>query len=109
MSYDITFYKLNHTANDERVDPDLNITSNLFGMLSWAFDVDDWEIEVQGVDTALVAERIANAVKKLVLHKEEAEAYNTSNGWGTRKQLIPWLIEFCEACQEYPHHTVNIS
>lgn len=42
------------------------------------------------------------AVKMLKEQPQRFDAYNASNGWGTREQFVEFLEEYLQACRTYP-------
>lgn len=37
------------------------------------------------------------------------EKFNSSNGWGLYKNFLPWLKEYCNACEKYPNANISVS
>ena len=46
---------------------------------------------------------------ELLRNKEKYEQFNASNGWGTYKNFVPFVVAVLTACHEYPDATVYTS
>ena len=88
---------------------DANITHNLTTMASKANIYDC----LWNADQLKTAEEIIEPLKKGLTDMKERPYYykqfDTSNGWGTYNQFIPWLENLLEACIDYPDATICIS
>ena len=84
-----------------------NTTHNLMQMANAAGIYQSiWE--GSGLAKDLIAPLEAG-IKWLKENKEEAESYNSSNGWGTYEHFLPWVERYLEACKKYPEATVSVS
>ena len=69
-----------------------------------------WRPEECGTTKASqLIEPLERGIKWLKENRAEAEQLNTSNGWGTYNQFIPWLGEYLKACRKTPDATVSVS
>lgn len=122
MSYDICWHYRKETVDDSRKcydengntiagtyeNSDLNITFNLVRMFSWAFGVKYWVDEVHGKKGSEIIKPLANAITKMLLHRKEAEQYNSPNGWGTYPHALKFLEDLLFECQEHPNMYLEI-
>ena len=116
MSLDISFSKTRccpncGTALDQSEIHSQNITHNLNRMADAAGIYKClWRPDENGFDTAgQLIEPLAFAIEQMKCYPERFDAYNASNGWGTREQFIPWLEELYSFCLSNPDTTISVS
>lgn len=103
MGYSITW---NYTSKpyqegDEYESNDLNMTYNLGRMMDWAFESPDWDKDIKGKTGKEILPMAVNAFHKMALNREEAEQYDSPNGWGTYTDALKFLYELIMECQKY--------
>lgn len=88
-----------------------NITHNLNKMAE-AADIYRtlWRPEELGIRQAHECiPRLKTGLLWLIEHKQEAEKYNSPNGWGMYEHFVPFVVEVLTACYEYPIAYVEVS
>lgn len=127
MSYDVEWWKskgdIGEACNGEYhdmkwwerledegryIDSDLNITSNLRDMFSWALEVEYWVDAVEGNTGAEVAHVLLPGINKMILYPEEAKKYNSPNGWGTYDNALKFLIDLAIEAVNYKDFYLRI-
>lgn len=87
---------------------DANITHNLTSMANEAGIYEIlWRPEENNITKAsqLIAP-LSDAIKLMKKDPERFKKHNSSNGWGSYKNFLPWLIEYLAACEKMPNAKV---
>ncbi len=88
-----------------------NITHNL-GKMANAADIYKacWRPEEEGwTKAADIIEPLETGLKRLVENPKYYKQFEASNGWGLYKHFVPWVIDYLQACKEYPEATIEVS
>jgi hypothetical protein len=108
-----TCYACGHTHTKEVVEEfySSNITHNLAQMADRAGIYKPiWRPDEIGITHARqLIEPLTTGLKKLQDNPNLYEQYNSTNGWGTYQQFIPWVVEYLEACKQYPDAKIEVS
>lgn len=51
---------------------------------------------------------LEKGIKHMQENPKEYEAMNPENGWGSYETALPWLIDFCYSCKEYPDAIIGV-
>lgn len=88
-----------------------NITHNLNKMADAAGIYEClWRPEEHGITRARqIIEPLEKGLTRMVLNKNEFEAYNAPNGWGKWSDFIWWCADYLQACRDNPDALVNVS
>ena len=92
-----------------------NITHNLMLMASKVtskhlnlYDV-LWNPDKYNITQAIIlAEYLYEAMKFMIINKEDLLQYNPENGWGDYETLLSFIEDIYRACKEYPNSTIEI-
>jgi len=90
---------------------DANITHNLAEMAT-ALGIYDcvWRPDENGfTEAALLIEPLRRAIAKMKANPDKYRAFDSSNGWGTYKNFLPWLEKYLAACEANPDATIEVS
>lgn len=88
-----------------------NITHNLTQMADEAgiYGI-VWRPEENGIITAgQLIEPLRKAITEMKKDPERFEKFNSSNGWGSYKNFLPWLENYLRACERFPGAEVEVS
>ena len=109
MSLDISF-TMSYDDGESYQVFDANITNNLHGMANEAGIGDIlWYPHRVGVERAgQMVDKLSAGIELMKSDPLRFEAFNASNGWGTRKQFVPWLEELLVAAQRYPNASISV-
>lgn len=86
-----------------------NITHNL-GAMANAVNIYDclWRAPENNVTKASqLIQPLTIGLDKLKSDPKHYRQFNTSNGWGTYEQFVPWVEKLLEACIEYPEAKIR--
>lgn len=88
-----------------------NITHNLNRMAGEAGIYELlWRPEEKGVERARdLIQPLRAGYELLQSDPERFRAFDSPNGWGLYENFVPWLMEYIEACERYPHARVRAS
>lgn len=88
-----------------------NITHNLNKMAGEAGIYEAlWRPEEISVTKASeLIEILETGITDMKVRPEYYEQLNSSNGWGTYEQFLPWIERYLQACKEYPDAEVSVS
>lgn len=88
-----------------------NITHNLTEMAEIAGIYKIlWRPEELGIVKAgEIIESLEMGLKKLKANPKYYQKFDSSNGWGTYKDFVPWVEEYLEACIKYPDALIAVS
>lgn len=88
-----------------------NITHNLGTMASKAGIYKQlWRPEEIGAKKAGdIIEAVEAGLNLMKENPERFEDLNTSNGWGTYEQFIPWIEKYLQALKEHPEAIIEVS
>ena len=109
MSLDIT---LSYNNDGNEIDVfDANITHNITKMAEVAGIYEAlWHPEKINAKKAKdLIEILTFGLEKLKRKPDYFKESNSSNGWGTYKQFVPFVEEVLEACKQYPNADLNVS
>lgn len=87
----------------------INITSNLSNMFSWAFNSSYWVDGLNCRKGKEIIPLITEAINKMKNNKEEAETYNAPNGWGTYPYALQFLIDLLNSAIYYKNYYLEIN
>jgi hypothetical protein len=88
-----------------------NITHNL-GKMAKAAGIYKacWRPEEIDAATAQdITPLLKKGLKWLKEHPDEAQQYNSPNGWGTYEHFVPWVEAYLEACKKDPTAKIEVS
>lgn len=84
-----------------------NITSNLMSMANEASVIDITWGACENVKTAQdMINPLSKGISIMEQDPDRFKAFDSSNGWGTYNDFLPWLKELLNAAIEYPTATV---
>ena len=119
MSLDVILFRKYHVTynegktlieRDEHVF-EANITHNLTKMAKKAGIYDAcWRPEEIGATKAKdILPLLEKGYQDLKSRPEYFKQFNSSNGWGTYTDFLPWVKNYLEACEEFPEATIYVS
>ncbi len=88
-----------------------NITHNL-GKMAEAAGIYKclWRPEEIGITRAdQIIEPLAAGIAELVANQPKYEAYDSPNGWGRRRNFVPFCEKYLRACRKHPQAIVTVS
>lgn len=100
-----------HTKIEREELFEANITNNLYKMADEAgisqclFNPE----EVGIIKAYQVIAPLTHGLTKMKLNPEKYKAFDSTNGWGTYDQFIPWIERYLCACEEYPNAVISVS
>jgi len=121
MSLDITLYKkepiekqCHHCGSTYKDNEELywaNITHNLGEMADEAgIYLALWRPEDLNIDTAkALIPILTSGLNRLKNNPDYYKKYNPSNGWGKYENLVSFIKEYLEACNDNPEAIIEIS
>ena len=110
MGYWINWnYTKIYRSGDDYESDDLRLTYNLHRMMNWAFDSVQWTQELEGKSGKELQPVVENALHRMLSGKEEAEQYNSPNGFGNYDDAVKFLKELVAECKRYPDLYCEIS
>lgn len=114
MSLDVTLYfdvDVGHDEPEKHVVYSANVTHNLNKMASEAGIYEClWRPDEHGITKAgQVAQRLSLGVADMMLRPAHYKTFDSSNGWGTYKDFVPWCEAYLSACRKYPEALVVVS
>lgn len=62
--------------------------------------------QVQAREIILILEQ---GIERLKVDPSHFSKFNTSNGWGTYEQFLPWVSKYLKACIEHPDAIIEVS
>lgn len=88
-----------------------NITHNLNAMAEAAGLYDAlWRPDEVGITKASqLIEPLERGLNRLIGDPAGFKQYNPANGWGSYDFLVRFVMQYLEACREYPEATVRVS
>lgn len=99
-------------VNDEEV-YSANITHNLNKMamaVSEFFYKSLWRPEeLNAVYAQDIILELRKGISTLVCAPTHYKKYNAPNGWGLYEHFVPFVVNYIEACEKYPHAKVRVS
>lgn len=99
-----------HQYENQSVIIDRNITHNL-GKMAAECGVYPyiWRHDENGVKKAAdLINPIDKGLTSLLKEPEKFKKFEAENGWGRHENLVSFLIELLQACQENPEATVHV-
>jgi hypothetical protein len=85
-----------------------NITYNLRDMLVEAGLADSlWTLD--GMSAATAAPIVGDVWRELYRRPDHYRRFDSPNGWGLHKNLVPWMKRLYVACRTHPSATVKVS
>jgi len=90
---------------------DSNITHNLINMADEAGIYETcWRPEEIGATKAKdIIGKLALGLDLMKKEPERFKKFDSSNGWGTYEQFVPWVESYLKACEENPEATIEVS
>ena len=90
---------------------DANVTHNLNHMAEAAGIYKHlWRPEELGITKAAqLIDPLSEGIRKMQDDPHSFMKFNPENGWGTFDRFLPWIIEYRDACMEYPDADVSVS
>ena len=91
------------TAYDASVTHNLNTMAEEIGMYGYV-----WRPDELGVIKAKeLIEHLQKGINALITNREHCKKFEPENGFGTYDDFLKFLIDYLEACQEYPNALVE--
>ena len=90
---------------------DANITHNLNTMAekAWMYKALRRPEEIEAKQARQIISILEKWLEDMKKNPSKYQKLDSSNGWGTYKQFIPWIEKYLEACKKYPQATISIS
>lgn len=69
-----------------------------------------WRPDEIGIETARqLIEPLSVGLMKLLANPDKFKKYNPPNGWGTYDDLVCFVRDYLEACEDNPNSLVRVS
>lgn len=104
MSLDVTLYVDGEEVYDDNITHNVNRMAKLAGMYAAI-----WRPDEYGMTKARdLIHPIKDGIKYMLDHRDECEALEPSNGWGSYRGLLRFALDYLYACEDYPDADVGV-